>query len=214
MAGLKPRHSVPERSRWGLARPGAAFQLRRRQPGCKSAGREGWEPPPGWVSPSRGAGWAPTLARRAGWGSCAGQRCAALVGCWLASEDDQGGRMPVTAPWRVSSPAAFARGASGCQEARCGVRGSPANPDPGSSAAWAPRVSPSVALSEWTTGSGCFLILQEFSSVGWAGFWFCFFFLCPPPLSLHSPSLETFCILPLISPPPRVCPADRWARWG
>lgn len=77
----------------------------------------------------------------------------------------------------------------------------------GSPTAGAPRVSPLAALPEWTTGSGCFLILQEFSTVGWAVVGF---FFVPP--SFHSPSLETFRILPLISP--YVCPADRWARRG
>lgn len=62
----------------------------------------------------------------------------------------------------------------------------------GSPTAGAPRVSPLAALPEWTTGSGCFLILQEFSTVGWAVVGF--FFLCPPPFTLPLWRLSAFCL--------------------
>lgn len=68
MAGLKPRHSVPERSRWGLARPGAAFQLRKKTTRLEISGEGGLGATAGLGEPLQGSWVGTHPARRAGVG--------------------------------------------------------------------------------------------------------------------------------------------------
>lgn len=112
-----------------------------RHPGCKSAGRESWEPlQGGWMGthparPDTACGRARTGGMRAGNGDGTGDGNRGWIRAGTMGAHDAVGSEGIPEPQGPSRPV------------------------------------------EGSEGSGCFLILQEFGSVGRAGF-------CVPPLSL------------------------------